>query len=131
MFVFPIDEYLAHLCLKKTYSMVSLAYYSFCPVFVHSIHCSYAYFVWNVFEILFFLCLFIVVFIAFIHFFNIVFSLVIWEFHPIHPYHTHFSILPGTFTNYCALLPAPYPPKKKKNSVCVVCVVTGAWSVSQ
>ena len=49
-----------------------------------------------------------------------------WEFYNMSPAHTYFLVLPYPF-------PFDIPPKrnKKKNPICIVYILSGAWSNSQ
>ena len=49
---------------------------------------------------------------------------IIWEFHMVHPNHTHFSVL-------LALFLYPYDPSKKKKKKCPIRVAHRTWPNSQ
>jgi hypothetical protein len=57
---------------------------------------------------------------------NIISLLIVWEFHIMHPAHTHFPVL------LCLPHPVTLPlPKSQTGLICVIYICTGAWSNSQ
>lgn len=68
-------------------------------------------------------------------FFNLVFLLVIWEFHIMYPDHTHFQVLPGLDLSPCelphALSKIEGKKKHKTQAQFMLSVAIGAWSNSQ
>lgn len=60
-------------------------------------------------------------FVAFLFSSNVMFLLMIWEFHILYPHHTHFPILPGPPQHPCNLPPKKRRTKEKKYTKSKLC----------